>query len=158
MQIELHKIVAVRPPAVFKTVVDIMDWPQIIRSVTTVELLTPGRVRVGTRLRLSRIMYGHETTEELEVEAFERPRRLRLFGENRGMRYERDHVIDALHVGSRLTLIFRNRPQTELAGAAQDFITPFMQINLRDELERDLVDLAAAAAYSASKAYRVSAL
>jgi hypothetical protein len=157
MQIELHKTVAARPTAVFKTVADFMDWPQIVGSVTAVELLTRGRVGVGTRVRLGRIMYGHQMIEELEVETFERPRRLRLVGENHGMHYERDHVIDALHVGSRLMLIFRNRPGTGPARATQDFITPFMQINLRDELERDLVDLATAAAQSASKLYGMSA-
>ena len=83
--------------------------------------------------------------EELEVQTFERPRRLRLIGESRGMHYERDHVIDRLQIGSRLMLIFRSRAGTEPARAAQDFIAPFMQINLRDELERDFVDFAAAA-------------
>jgi hypothetical protein len=73
------------------------------------------------------------------------------------MHYERDHVIDALHVGSRLMLIFRNSAETEPARTTQDFITPFMQINLRDELERDLLDLATAAAQSASKLYGMSA-
>jgi hypothetical protein len=68
-----------------------------------------------------------------------------MIGESRGVRYERDHVIDALHEGSRLMLIFRIRPDSEQARAAQDFFTPLMQITLRDELERDLFDLAAAA-------------
>jgi hypothetical protein len=145
MQIEVHKTVAASPPAVFKTVSDITDWPQIIGSVIAIELHSPGRIGVGTRLRLTRMMFGHETTEELEVEAFERPRRLCLIGQSRGMHYARDHVIDALHVGSRLMLIFRNRPEGEPSRAAQDFISPFLQINLRDELERDLVDLATAA-------------
>jgi hypothetical protein len=62
----------------FKTVTDIMNWPRIIGSVTAIELLTRGRVRVGTRVRLIRIMYGRQMTEELEVETFERPRGLRL--------------------------------------------------------------------------------
>jgi hypothetical protein len=151
MQIEIHKTVAAKPPAVFRTDADIMDWPRIVRSVAAVELLSTGRIRAGTRVRLTRNMFGHETIEELEVETFERPRRLRLVGESRGMHYERDHVIDALHVGSRLMLIFRIRPATHPARAAQDFFTPFMQINLRDELERDLVDLAAAAVQLVSK-------
>ena len=55
-----------------------MNWPRIIGSVTAIELLTRGRVRVGTRVRLIRIMYGRQMTEELEVETFERPRGLRL--------------------------------------------------------------------------------
>ena len=134
-----------------------MNWPRIIGSVTAIELLTRGRVRVGTRVRLIRIMYGRQMTEELEVETFERPRGLRLVGENRGMHYERDHVIDALHVGSRLMLIFRNRPRQSGPGPLRNFITPFMQINLRDELERDLLGLATAAAQSASKLYGMSA-
>ena len=103
-------------------------------------------------------MYGHQMTEELEVDTFERPRRLRLVGENRGRHYERDHVIDALRVGSRLMLIFRNRAETEPARTTQDIITPFMQINLRDALERDLLDLATAAAQSASIVWNERAL
>src|SRR4051812_48593087 len=65
--------VAARPPAVFKIVADIMNCPQIIGSVTAIELLTCGRVRGGTRVRLTRIMHGHQMTEELEVETWERP-------------------------------------------------------------------------------------
>ena len=95
MQIELHKTTAAKPQAVFRTIVDIVNWPRIIRSVAAVELLTPGRVRVGTRVRVNRVIYGHEMIEELEVETFERPHRLRLVGESRGMHYERDHVIDS---------------------------------------------------------------
>jgi hypothetical protein len=34
-------------------------------------------------------MYGHETIEELKVETLERPRRLRLVGQNRGMHARR---------------------------------------------------------------------
>jgi hypothetical protein len=146
-----------QPRSVFKTVAVIKDCPRIIRSVAAVELLSTGRIRAGARVRINRVMDGHETIEELEVETFERPRRLRLIGESCGVHYERHHVIDALHVGSRLALIFRSRPETAPARAAQDFFTPFMQINLRDELERDLVDLAAAAAQSVAKSFGISA-
>ncbi len=72
------------------------------------------------------------------------------------MHYERDHVIDALQIGSRLMFIFRSRAGTEPARAAQDFIAPLMQINLRDELERDLVDFAAAASELGSQAHVTS--
>jgi len=67
MQIELHRTVAAKPQAVFRTIADIVNWPQIIRSVAAVELLTHGRVRVGTRVRLHRIICGHQMIEELEV-------------------------------------------------------------------------------------------
>jgi hypothetical protein len=145
MQIEVARTVAARPATVFGTVADIVNWPLLIRSVRAIELLTPRPIRVGTRLRQTRVVMGHETTDELEVVTIERPRRLRLVGETRGMQYELDHVIDALSFGSRLMMIFRNRPETPTGRGLQDFIAPIMEIKLRDDLERDLGDLAAAA-------------
>jgi uncharacterized protein YndB with AHSA1/START domain len=147
MQIELAKTVAARPPKVFETVTDAVHWPQIMRSVTAVEVLTRGPLQVGTRLREIHVMFGQQTTEELQVIEMEPPRRLLLAGHSHGLHYERDHIIDALDVGSRLMLIFRTRPaaQSRTGRSLMDFITPFMEINLRDELERDLTDLAAAA-------------
>jgi hypothetical protein len=146
VQIELARIVAARPHAVFATVADVETWPQILRSVRSVELLTPGSIRVGTRLREQRVMFGRETTEEVEVIEIERTRRLRLAGEDLNIRYELDHVIDALAAGgSRLMLIFRIRPEDETDRAVVPFVAPFAQITLRDELEQDLADLAAAA-------------
>src|SRR5258707_876568 len=78
VQIELARIVAAHPRAVFATVADVETWPRILRSVKSVELLTPGSLRVGTRLREQRVMFGRETTEEMEVIEIERTRRLRL--------------------------------------------------------------------------------
>ena len=142
MQIEVARTVAARPATVFAAVADIANWPLLIRSVRAIELLTPRPIRVGTRLRQTR---DHETTDELEVVTFERPRRLRHVGETRGMHYELDHLVDALSLGSRLMMILRSRPETPTGRGLQDFVAPFMEIKLRGDLEQDLSDLAAAA-------------
>jgi hypothetical protein len=146
MQIEIAKRLAAPPPKVFDIIADPTHWPQIMRSVVAVEVLTRGPLRVGTRLREIHVMFGQQTTEELEVIEMERPRRLRLAGQNHGLRYERDHIIDALDIGSRLMLVFRTKPQAQdqTGRALMDFIAPYMEVNLRDELESDLADLAAA--------------
>jgi hypothetical protein len=144
MQIALAKTVAAHPLMAFETVADIVEWPQMIRSIRSVELLTPGRVHVGTRLREQRIMFGHETTEEMRIAEIERPRRLRLVAENREINYELDHLIDSLGIGSRLMLVFRTRSRTSSGRALLSVISPLMEIKLRDELEQDLADLAAA--------------
>lgn len=83
MQIALARTVAARPLTAFRTVADIVEWPQIIRSIRSVELLTPGPVGAGTRLRQRRIIFGHETMQEMRIAEIERPRRLRLVAENR---------------------------------------------------------------------------
>jgi hypothetical protein len=88
MQIALGRTVVARPLTAFKTVADIIEWPQIIRSISSVELLPPSPVRAGTRLREQRIMFGHETIEEIMIAEIERPRRLRLVAEKREINYE----------------------------------------------------------------------
>lgn len=147
MQIELAKTVATQPAAAFEVLADVLDWPQIISSIRSVELLTPGPIRVGTRLREDRIVFGRDATLDLEVETFERPHRLRLLVEHPDLHYELDHLIDAIYGGGcRLMLIFRSRPKTAPGQTVQAVMTPLMQIALRDELEQDLSDLAAAVA------------
>jgi hypothetical protein len=116
-----------------------------VRSVRSVEVLTPGPIRAGTRLREVRIMFGAETTHELEVVTVDRPHRFRLQVDHPDLHYELDHLIDAVYGGScRMMLIFRSRPSTDPGRVLQPLMAPFMGVNLRDELERDLADFAAA--------------
>jgi hypothetical protein len=145
VQIEIAKTVAAKPADAFAIVMSIDEWPQIIRSIREIEVLTPGPIRAGTRLRENRIMFGHERTQELEVTTIERSHRLRLWSDQPELPYELDHVIDAIYGGGcRIMLIFRSRPETSVGRALQPFAAPLMEITLRDELERDLADLAAA--------------
>ena len=156
MQISVTRTIAVRPPTAFATLADIAKWPAMIGSVKSLEMLSSGPIRVGTRIRAQRIMLGRETTEEMEIVEIERPRRLRLAGNSSDLHYERDHIIDAIQTGSRLTLICRPRPATQVGRAALPFITPLMEIKLRDELEQDLADLAAAILAHASRPRNVA--
>ena len=81
MQIDLAKTVAAQAATAFQTVPAVMDWPAIIRSISSIEALTPGR--------------GGKTLQPL--------------------------------------------------------MSPFMAIALRDELENDLSDLAAAIPRTANR-------
>jgi hypothetical protein len=88
-------------------------------------------------------MFGRETTQEMEVATIERPHRLRLFGEDPDVHYELDHLIDGIYGGGcRIMLIFRSRPESPAGQGYYPFVTPLLEITLRDEMERDLADLA----------------
>jgi hypothetical protein len=145
VQIELSKAVAAPPAVAFTTVANVTDWPQIVDSIKRIELLTPGPIRAGTRLREIRIMFGRAITQDMQVATFDRPHRFRLLAEHPDLHYELDYLIDAVYGGgSRIILIFRSRPETSVGRALHPFMTPLMGITLRDELERDLSDLASA--------------
>jgi hypothetical protein len=67
MLIEVGKPVAAPAVIVFATVADIMDWPQILSAVQSVEALDGGPSRAGSKLRVTRMMIGHLTAEDIEV-------------------------------------------------------------------------------------------
>jgi hypothetical protein len=145
VQIELVRRIATEPATAFAVVADVVDWPQIIGSIKRVELLTPAPIRVGTRFREDRILFGRDTTQDLEVETIDIPRRFRLLVAHPDLQYELDHLIDGIYGGGcRVTLTFRSRPKTVVGHALQPMISPMMEITLRDELEQDFSDLVAA--------------
>jgi hypothetical protein len=149
VQIELSRTVATRPRAAFETIADVLAWPHKMSSVLSIELVDRGPIKVGTRLRLTRLLFGRETTLNMEVATIERPHRLRFFVAHPEINYELDHLIDAIYGGGcRMTLIYRSRPHSDVGRALHPFLTPSMQILLRDELERDLAELASDVAAS----------
>ncbi|MEM1329374.1 MAG: SRPBCC family protein [Planctomycetota bacterium] len=54
---------------VFAMSCDFENAVNVIEAIKKVEMLTDGPVRVGTRFRETRVMFGRETTEEMEVTA-----------------------------------------------------------------------------------------
>lgn len=145
MQIRLSKTVAAQPAQAFAVVANVLDWPHIIQSVKRIELLTPAPIREGTRLREERIMFARIEKHEMEVLSIDRPHRLRVLIEHPDLDFELDHLVDGVYGGGcRIMLIVRSRPATSVGHAAQPLIAPSMEIMLRDELEQDLSDLAAA--------------
>jgi hypothetical protein len=81
---------------VFAAFTDLERAAERIEGITRIELLTPGPFQAGTRWRESRIMFGKEATEELEVSAFE---------PNRG------YTVRAESCGAEMVSEFRFEPE-----------------------------------------------
>ena len=58
---------------VFSAATDIPRWPERIRGIEKVELLTDGPMALGTRFRQTRTFLNRQATEEMEVTAFDPP-------------------------------------------------------------------------------------
>ncbi len=141
---ELERQVARKPKAVFEVVSDISGWPQTIRSVQAVELLTPWPPKKGTRFRVTRALFGRTTTHDMEIAEFAPPRRMRIVSSDPDLLYELDHIIDAAGGGSRFLMVFGSKQQAVEGKGPPPLMSPFLQSRLRDELEQDMDDLVAA--------------
>jgi len=144
MQINASRTVAASPAKVFGLVSNALEWPLILRTVESAELLTEGALGMGSRLRERRLLLGAEVTLESEVIEFAHPHRFRLVVESSDRFFDRDFIIDALNVGSRLTLAIRPGSRASTGRVLLDIVSPVLQIRLSDELEMDIADFAAA--------------
>jgi hypothetical protein len=57
----------------FAALADFANAPKRVPGIRAVEMLTPGPVAVGTRFRETRVMFGREARETMEVTRFDPP-------------------------------------------------------------------------------------
>ncbi len=105
MKLEIETEIAAPPHVVYATVTDIARWPEFIRAVERLEMLTAEPIGVGTKFRETRTMFGRTATEEMTVAALNPPGRFDLTAENHGTRYLAHHEIVATPGGSNLRRI-----------------------------------------------------
>ena len=93
--VEVSKRIGMPVVNVFRTFTDIEHGPQHVSAIKKIEMLTPGRVGLGTRWRETRDVFGRLDDADMEITAFER---------------NRTYTITHTKVGIRIDTIFRFRP------------------------------------------------
>lgn len=140
MAIRVSTSIACSPASVFTVCTDIERWTERIRDIIKVELLTEGPMSVGTRFRETRMMFGREATEEMEVTAFEPGQSYTLQAENCGAQYVTKTDFRTEGDGCRVTMEMHVRPITLLAKLMMP-LGWLMSGMLKKCLEKDLNDL-----------------
>jgi carbon monoxide dehydrogenase subunit G len=70
MQMKLGRTVNAPIAEVFDVFADFNNVAERVDGIQRVELLTDGPIQAGTRFRETRIMFGRESTEEMEITEF----------------------------------------------------------------------------------------
>jgi len=141
-ELEAQGRVGASAAEVFSIVADVESWPQILRSVESIRLLTGRPVGNGVRLSEARIIFGELRRHEMEIVEFQAPRRLRLRVDDPDINFQLDHIVDAVSgMGTQLTLMFRTRLTSLAERAAHPFLRPALFPVVQRELERDVADL-----------------
>lgn len=132
--------IAAAPERVFALATDFAHAPERIRGIERMEVLTPGPVGVGTRVRETRRMLGKEHTEELEVTAFDPPRSYRVGCVSHGTRYDSELRFEPVEGGTEVAMHFEAVPLT-LGARLLSFLARPMLKSVAKECGRDLEDL-----------------
>jgi len=103
------------PTAVFALASDFQNAPQRITGIKRMEMLTDGPVGVGTKFRETRVMFGKEATETMEVVDFQPGRSYTLSATGCGMEYRTVVSVRPIGAGSEVSIEFNGTPLTFVA-------------------------------------------
>jgi carbon monoxide dehydrogenase subunit G len=104
--ITAEKQINAPPERVFALASSFATMPERIPGIKRVEMLTDGPVGVGTRFNETRVMFGKEATETMEVTAFDPPRSYNLVANSCGCIYDSRFECTPSAGGTLVTLTF----------------------------------------------------
>lgn len=135
--------VSINAPAarVFEAVTDLHGAPSRISAIKRMEVLTDGPTRVGTKFRETRVMFGREASETMEITAMEPGRSYVTEAGSHGCRYRSELSVRSEGSGSSLTMTFEGTPLTLGAKVMGAIMGPMMSGSMRKMIEQDLNDI-----------------
>jgi uncharacterized protein YndB with AHSA1/START domain len=136
LKVELTIEISRPPEDVFAYLTDADRLPRWQKSL--IEARADGPFQEGTRIVEKRSLFGREAETELEVTAFEPPRRLTLQTVRGPVELEVDHRLEANGAGTELRVTAAGKPKGALR-----FAGPAVAAGARQELKRDFERLKA---------------
>ena len=118
--IRVTKHISAPRERVFQLATDFGRLAEFIDGIDKSESLTEGPVRVGSRFRETRIMFGKEATEEMEITAFDEPHGYVVEGASCGAHFRTEHkfVADIAGTSPELWNNWKNKRVRILSGSA----------------------------------------
>lgn len=92
MKMMLESHVAAAPAEVFAAYTDLRTAPERVEGIKSLELLTEDAIGAGTRFRETRVMFGRDATEEMEITSFDPPN---------------EYTVEADSCGAHFATVFR---------------------------------------------------
>lgn len=129
------------PQRVFDVASNIPNAANTIRGITNVEMVTDGPVGVGTTWKETRVMFGKEHTEILELTGFDPPRSYAASCGSCGILWHRVFHFTPESGGTRVDIDMEGKPLNLMARVIGTIMTPMMRKAMKTCVEGDLQDL-----------------
>ncbi len=145
--IEIDRAVAAPAADVWALMTDVDGWTEVVDGIRAVERLDDGSgFGVGTRWRETRVMFGREATEEMEVTAIAPGREYTVEADGQGAHYvTRMGVEPTGDDTSRIWTSFGGEPTSALSRVMAATVGKLFEGTTRKMMAQDLDGIAAAA-------------
>jgi hypothetical protein len=142
-EIEVSRVLPGSVETVFQACGDFTTVAERISSITKLEIIGGGPVRDGTRFKETRLMFGREHEEEMEIRDWAPPKGYTVVCDSHGTHYRTLHVFEAVSgEETRVTLRFGAEPRTLMAKIMSVFMGGKMFKMVGDCIGKDLGDIA----------------
>ncbi|MEM6468021.1 MAG: SRPBCC family protein [Planctomycetota bacterium] len=130
--IQVEERIAATPSEVFAVSGNIPNWAEVIPAITKIEMLTDGDVGVGARFTETRIVFGREASETMEVVEYEPPSHYTTTAESHGCRYRTEFRFHDEGDSTRMVMTFNAEALTLFAKIMSFVMKPMLKkmINL----------------------------
>lgn len=140
MEIRVSQHINAPVNLVFDVFSDIENIQEQIEGITQVEILSDITHGVGTRWRETRVMFGREATEEMEISKFAENQSYEVVASSRGMDYHTIYTFNEIDGGTLVEMVFSGKPLT-LSAKLMTPIGSLFQGAARKALEDDMNNL-----------------
>lgn len=130
---------------VFDVYSDLRRAPERASGIKSLEVLTEGPVGVGTKFRETRVLFGREATEQMEITEFRRNEMYAVECTSCGTHYRSEFEFRPEGGATLVAMSFDGRPVTKTARILGLVMGALMKGACRRAMEQDLNDLKKAA-------------
>jgi len=100
---------------VFEVFSDITKVEERISGITKVEILSDVTEGIGTRWRETRVMFGQEATEEMEISVFKPNQSYEVVAASHGAEYHSIYRFSEANGKTRVEMVFSGKPVSFMA-------------------------------------------
>ncbi|MEU5402138.1 SRPBCC family protein [Streptomyces sp. NPDC005963] len=141
----VERRIAAPAERVWRTLTDLERAPAVLSGVDSVEVLSSGPFRVGTRWRETRRVLGRQATEEMYVTTSEPPRRFVVEADSQGAHYTSEFVLSETGTDrTQVRMTFTAVPPPGMSGLLARVFGAIGAKAVAKTIARDLADVATA--------------
>jgi uncharacterized membrane protein len=141
MNIEEEITIKAPVSEVFKVFSDLKDIEKRIKGIDSIELLEgTAKMKVGTKWKETRTLYGKEATEVMWVTALRKDQYYRVEADSHGTHYVTNYTFEENDGETLVRMVFSGEAYGRMARYMR-LLTKLFDKSVRKALQADLVDL-----------------
>lgn len=140
MKIEARCVIQAPREKVFEVFSDLNNLPKNVTAITGIEVLTKGKIGEGTRFKETRVMFGKEASEIMQITEFIPPEKITEEASSNGMHYTSQWNFTETDGLTTVTIHFQGKAITLLAKIFS-LVFFFMAGSMKKAFIADMQDL-----------------